>query len=249
MPRARSVYACAARAAARAAPGDLSMLPSSGRRSTAICGDYDTERGKNDYRQERAGNGKIRSMSLIADKEPYDVTALDFIKEFGICRLGDWFGHCRCTGFVVRNVSVNVSCHKSENTIRVYSHDPHPKEDLREIAEEVRRQISDNEEYRNRYAVRFCEYRFDHKNGRYEDIEEIITATGRPHKVSRWRDDQICVYCEKPRTDKDAYLCKPCSAGDAAKYHLFGVGVGAPAKSPPAPSTTPPASPAETDRR
>lgn len=47
--------------------------------------------------------------------------AIELVREIGIYGLGGNDG-CPCTDFAVRNISVHVSCHKSEQTVRIYSH-------------------------------------------------------------------------------------------------------------------------------
>lgn len=65
------------------------------------------------------------------------------IKEIGCGRLGNWDG-CVCSGFEIRDVTVDISCGKgTPQAIRVYSRSMDYSGDahFRPIADEVRRQI------------------------------------------------------------------------------------------------------------
>lgn len=105
--------------------------------------------------------------------------ALDLIKQVGIYGLCYSDG-CPCTNFEVHGVSVDVSCHKSDHCIRVYScsadfQDAEYKVRtclFQPIADEVRRQVNayycnDQEctEYGDGYAVKFLSWDDEHKKG------------------------------------------------------------------------------------
>lgn len=96
---------------------------------------------------------------------------------------------CECYSFQVQGIFVDVSCHRSEHSIRVYSH--HLCSDplgLEMVAKEVISQLNKAESTMDTsYRLRFCEYSMDnHKQG------------------SR------CCYCAKPRVSKETYLCEAC---------------------------------------
>jgi len=110
------------------------------------------------------------------------IKALDLIKSQGIYGLCESDG-CPCCWFEIHGVNVEVSCHKSERSIRVFSHHLYRNPfHLEPIAVEVACQIG-----RDGYKIRFCEYACDH--------------TG---------DNGKCCYCSNPRKDKEAYLCPKC---------------------------------------
>lgn len=117
------------------------------------------------------------------------IKALELIRSIGIYGLCESDG-CPCCYFEIHGVHVNVSCHKSEHRIRVYSHhifaDPF---ELEPIAIEVAVQVG-----REGYSVRFCDYGKDHKG-----------------------TNGTCCYCGKPRSDKEAYLCVPCLSKPEAR--------------------------------
>ena len=119
--------------------------------------------------------------------------ALSIIKEIGVDRLGGFDG-CICTSFEVQGVEVHLGCRKGSGgyigrqikddfygtIVRVTSrHMDRDDAALAEIAEEVRRQLTDitHEEI----MVRFCDYRHD-KEG-------------------------ICDYCNEPRAERWGYYC------------------------------------------
>lgn len=95
--------------------------------------------------------------------------AIALIKKIGIYGLGGNDG-CPCTNFEVQNVHVDVSCHKSQRTVRVYSHhadfcDENYRRDqrfLRPIADEVLRQVDGyydaGGEYAADFLVKFCSW-------------------------------------------------------------------------------------------
>lgn len=103
--------------------------------------------------------------------------ALDLIKRVGIYGLGGNEG-CPCTNFEVQSVHVGVSCHKSEQTVRVYSHSldffeggfgepvKQNTDALQQIADEVLRQVDGyyeaGGEYASAFTVRFCSWNDDH---------------------------------------------------------------------------------------
>ena len=98
---------------------------------------------------------------------------IDLIREVGIYRLGGYDG-CPCTSFEVQSVSVDVSCHKSSQCVRVHSHhmdycdDNHrlDKSLLQPIADEVLRQVDEhyggNGDYRAGYSVKFQTWEQEH---------------------------------------------------------------------------------------
>jgi hypothetical protein len=91
---------------------------------------------------------------------------VELIREIGIYRLGGNDG-CPCTSFEVLNVHVAVSCHKSEQCVRVYTHhadytDENYRTDtsiLEPIAREVLRQVDGyynaGGEYAEGFTVRY----------------------------------------------------------------------------------------------
>ena len=103
---------------------------------------------------------------------------VDLIREVGIYRLGTLEG-CPCTSFEVRDVHVDVSCHKSsDHSVRVwsnhcdYSDENYKRVDaaFRPIADEVLRQVDAyydaGGEYAASYAVRFCSWEDDHPSAK-----------------------------------------------------------------------------------
>jgi hypothetical protein len=122
------------------------------------------------------------------------------MKRFGLWGLGGADG-CACTEFSLYNITVSVSCHKSERTIRVScpSMERDPRS-LEALAVEAMSQLRDRYEYEEPFAVRFCEYSYDHVNGHRE-------GTGTDAK---WVKQQKCCYCGALRDDPKAYLCEKC---------------------------------------
>lgn len=139
--------------------------------------------------------------------EPNKAGCLELISRYGFYQLGGGAG-CRCSHFAVCGFHVNVSCHKSEHCVRVYSHHLFRQpEDEVEIASLVIRQLGDSGE---NYRVRYCEYRHDHENGRREN--------------GVWTQEYSCCYCNKPRLDEDGYLCAGCLKKlDAVSHYPFGL--------------------------
>lgn len=104
--------------------------------------------------------------------------ALDLIRQLGIYAIGGNEG-CPCTDFEAQKVKVSVSCHKSEQTVRVYTNhmdfygggfgEPYALDTsgLQEIADEVLRQVDAYYDADGRYAadfkVRFCSWGDDHR--------------------------------------------------------------------------------------
>lgn len=100
-------------------------------------------------------------------KAAEEVTSL--IRKIGIYTLGGHDG-CPCTNFEVRNIHVDVSCHKSEKTVRVYSHhldwtdNNYRQVDaaLEPVANEVLRQVDDwygaGGEYAADFEVKYCSW-------------------------------------------------------------------------------------------
>ena len=140
--------------------------------------------------------------------------ALKLIQDVGVFGLG-WSDGCLCSHFEVQGVCVSVSCRKSENCLRVYSSGDVDPEDLQAIAAEVNRQLEPNH-----LAIRFCDYKFDHANGKWEG----------EGKTARWVEESICCYCAGLRQDEEAYLCQKCMTNpDARKlfpYECFSHGSG-----------------------
>jgi hypothetical protein len=136
--------------------------------------------------------------------------ALKLIKELGIYGLAESDG-CPCCHFNIHGIFIDVSCHKSEHTIRVYSHYMfHNPFDLEPIAEEVHRQVGIS----NPYKIRFCEYSCDHVGGHWEG----------KHPNSKWMKTQKCCYCSAPRPDEEAYLCEKClTKSEARSAYPWGV--------------------------
>lgn len=90
--------------------------------------------------------------------------------------------------------------------MRVYSHHMfRQSEDEIEIASLLIKQLGDSGE---NYRVRYCEYRHDHENGRWEN--EV------------WTQEYSCCYCNKPRLDENGYLCTDClKKKDAVSRYPF----------------------------
>lgn len=88
--------------------------------------------------------------------------AVELIREVGIYGLGGNDG-CPCTSFEVRNVHVDVSCHKSEQTVRVWSHHMDFTDEkyrrceavFTPIADEVLRQVDAYYDAGGQYAADF----------------------------------------------------------------------------------------------
>ena len=132
---------------------------------------------------------------------------LELISRYGFYQLGGGDG-CDCSNFQVCGFEISISCHKSEHCVRVYSHHlfRQPDDEI-EIASLVIKQLGDSGKY---YNIRFCDYRHDHVNGRWEN--------------DVWTEEYSCCYCDKPRTDKDAYLCSNClTKKDAISHYPFGL--------------------------
>lgn len=120
---------------------------------------------------------------------PNGAAALYLIRRFSIWGLGGSDG-CDCCHFSIHGLQIDVSCRKSEHCVRVSSNclDKSPKEMIA-IASEVLSQI----DYPDAYRVRFCDYSHDHVGGHWE--------------AGEWVETYRCVYCHKPRDERDGYLC------------------------------------------
>lgn len=122
--------------------------------------------------------------------------ALALIREKGIYGLG-WHEGCPCTDFVVHSVHVDVSCHKSEQTIRVYSHhidfcDEQYRRDptfLRPIADEVLRQVDAWYDAGGTYAadfkVKFLSWDEEHDRDSDRSAERRDADAARPEGQER----------------------------------------------------------------
>lgn len=119
---------------------------------------------------------------------------LKLIRVHGVYGLAGYDG-CRCAHFMVQGVSVDVHCHKSNSgvkwhgrgVIRVTGSGDLNMEDRAAIAEELLRLLTEKDwlDDEDRYwLVRFCGWDYD--------------------------QDQLCVYCRKPRKDIEGYLCSQC---------------------------------------
>ena len=118
---------------------------------------------------------------------------IELIECYGVQQLGGGDG-CPCSHFSVCGFQIDASCHKSEHCVRVYSdHMFKQPQDCVEIAALVLKQLGD---FSGGYRVRYCEYRDDHVNGRWQD--------------RIWVEEYQCCYCGKPRSNPDAYLCDKC---------------------------------------
>lgn len=114
--------------------------------------------------------------------------AVSLIREVGIYGLGGNDG-CPCTSFEVRNVHVDVSCHKSEKTVRVWSHHMDYTDEsyrrcnaaLKPIADEVLRQVDAyydaGGEYAADFAVRYCSWDEDHPEYAERQAQAIEAGT------------------------------------------------------------------------
>ena len=112
------------------------------------------------------------------------------IRRYGLYNLGGADG-CACVNFSLSGFEVDVSCHKSEHTVRIIGSSSSPEE-----VETVAAAVLADLRFAEDYAVRFCEWGSDHHNGRWED------------RV--WVEEYKCCYCGEPRAEKDAYLCVSC---------------------------------------
>lgn len=135
--------------------------------------------------------------------------ALEILKEVTLSRLGYWDG-CWCTSCEIVGVHIGLSCHRfyrGETNVesifpgyrgpllRVYGHPDTGPAALREIAEEVCRQmLSPDNYYSSQLAVRFCDSTHDESG-----------------------DTGKCTYCGKPRDKAEGYLCGKCALG--VQYH------------------------------
>lgn len=119
---------------------------------------------------------------------------LEILKTYSIYDLGGYDG-CLCTSFSINKFKVSVSCHKSEQCVRVVSDFPGESEIL------MREVIKHIEKVDGRpldgYRIRFCAYRMDHHQGHWKD--------------DQWCESYLCCYCEKIRSGRDGYLCEKCS--------------------------------------
>jgi hypothetical protein len=129
-----------------------------------------------------------------------------FIEKYGLYRIGGSDG-CNCVHLKLCAFEIDVSCHKSEHTIRVYSDDlgRNPK-DLEILMGVV---VSQDEAFQD-YAKRYCGYQYDHLNGRWEN--------------DVWIDEMKCCYCGKPRFVKDDYLCESCKTKPNARAYYPWIG-------------------------
>lgn len=129
--------------------------------------------------------------------------AIALLRQHGLDGLGGHDG-CDCCYFNIQGVEINISCHKSGHSIRVYAND-RIAEELEAIAKEVQAQMladyhkwenAEPEERVHKFRVRFCEYTDDHTGGRWEGTKYI--------------DHAKCCWCSAPREDRQAYLCPSC---------------------------------------
>lgn len=116
------------------------------------------------------------------------------IRECGIYGLGGYDG-CACTSFCLNSIHVDVSCHKSEQSIRVWCRSLEYDTDglqlvMDAVCEALKRDGVDIE-----YMKRFCEYSYDN-NGHW--VKGV------------WIKRPTCCYCGKPRSSQDTYLCGEC---------------------------------------
>lgn len=91
--------------------------------------------------------------------EPEKVVAI--IKECGLWMLGNWDGCC-CSNFKIRNVEIDISCGKGRDQgiwVSSYSMDYDDKSLLRQIADEVLRQLRESSNRVDRWAVHFEPYK------------------------------------------------------------------------------------------
>jgi hypothetical protein len=100
-------------------------------------------------------------------------SVVDLIREVGIYRLSGYDG-CPCANFEVQSVSVDVSCHKSDHSVRVHSHHMDYCDDkyrldtslFQPIVEEVLRQVDAHYdaggEYAKGFAVKFQTWEQEH---------------------------------------------------------------------------------------
>lgn len=129
---------------------------------------------------------------------------LELMRRFGIWQLADDAGGCACTGFEINYIHVQVSCRSSEHTVRVYSHSmERDTKHLELVADEVVRQLTEHGHLG--FRVRFCEYSYDHVDGKR--IEGV------------WHEWWSCCYCGKTRESQEAYLCKPCQSSASARSY------------------------------
>jgi hypothetical protein len=132
--------------------------------------------------------------------------AIALIKQHGLYGLGGSDG-CRCVHFHIQGVSIDVSCHKSEHCIRVWSNYIYREaSELERIAREVLFDLSQTGADVDSYRLRFCKYSDDHVGGHWE--------------VSGFVHSQKCCYCGKPRNDRETYLCCECSSNPEAREHF-----------------------------
>jgi hypothetical protein len=147
-------------------------------------------------------------VELPGYSNPNKAGCLEIISRYGFDQLGGSDG-CRCSHFSICGFQIDVSCHKSEHCVRVYSNDlcTHPEDEI-EIAALIVKQFADSGE--GGYLIRYCDYGHDHKNGHWEN--------------KKWIEEYSCCYCGKPRVDKDSYLCSVClNNKDAVSYYPFGL--------------------------
>lgn len=124
---------------------------------------------------------------------PGKSAVLELIRRYSIWGLCHSDG-CECCYFAIHAYQIDVSCRKSEHCVRVSSHYlGHDASDGIDIAIEVLSQLSAPW----RYAVRFCEYSYDHVNSRQNGA---------------WVRAQKCCYCDATRPDTAAYLCDKCKS-------------------------------------
>ncbi len=96
---------------------------------------------------------------------------VELIREVGAYRLGGYDG-CPCTSFEVQSVSVHVSCHKSDYSVRVHSHNVDYCDEkyaldtrlLQPIADEVLRQVAEGRgiEYADEMPIKFQTWEQEH---------------------------------------------------------------------------------------
>ena len=130
------------------------------------------------------------------------------IEQHGIYGLCESDG-CACCHFTIHNISVDVSCRKSEHCIRVYSNSLDSEaHGLERVMRAVLRSLAEYLGDANallRYRMRFCEYGKDHVDGHWLG--------------EKWIETHKCCWCGKLRDDGQAYLCREClEKVDAVNY-------------------------------
>lgn len=153
----------------------------------------------------RFGEGVMKRLAGYGD--PNKLGCMELIARYGFEQLGGGDA-CRCSHFMICGFHIDVSCHKSEHCVRVFSdHMYRQAEDEIQIAALVLQQLGDSAKG---YRVRYCEWGYDHVNGHWEG--------------NRFVNEYKCCYCSAPRSDAEAYLCAKClRITDAVSRYPFGV--------------------------